>query len=168
MYLYSLNTSTEALEAKCEEISKQIADLKSQKLSLQRQYDKLSVDRTSTNAGQKLNTSAPASGGALLRPFDHFDGDAHVHHHDNSTGPESLAYAFRSASNSFGSSSMYGDDVVDGGDKVASDVVHNDEEYSNVVAELNVTRRQWKDEQQRVNDLEDQLNALSKKTFSIF
>lgn len=55
---------------------------------------------------------------------------------------------------------MYGDDLVDGesGGKAAP----NDEEFSNVVAELHVTRRQCKEEQQRVNDLEDQLNALSK------
>lgn len=57
---------------------------------------------------------------------------------------------------------MYGDDLVDGGAVVGSGVAANDEEFSSVVAELNVTRRQCKEEQQRVNDLEEQLNALSK------
>lgn len=58
---------------------------------------------------------------------------------------------------------MHGDDQVDGSGEAGS-VGNNDEEFSNVVAELNVTRRQCKEEQQRVNDLEDQLNALSKRT----
>lgn len=139
---HSLNTTTEALEAKCDELTKQIADITRQKNTLQRQNDKLIADR-STDSPQAR--AKPASSNVESNSF---TGVANSPA-NNSAGPESMAYEFRTSSNSFASSSMYGDDTT------------SDEELSNVVNELNATRRQCKEEQQRVNDLEEQLNALS-------
>lgn len=86
------------------------------------------------------------------------DADAH-----NNSGPESLALAFGRSPchSSFASSSLYGDDAVDGGRSASAGLDETPDDYSHVVHELNATRRQCKEEQERVNDLEDQMNSLS-------
>lgn len=79
----------------------------------------------------------------------------------NNSGPESLSFAFRSpagCSNSFTSSSMNGD-VLDGTNE--SHQHENNEEMSRIQSELDATRRQCNSEQQRVSELEEQLNLLS-------
>lgn len=92
----------------------------------------------------------------------------------NCSGPEGMA--FRSAvSSSFTSSSMCGgggSDEMDGSSS-RSEAARNggggddEEEMSHVMTELNATRRQCKEGQQRVNDLEDQLNSLSEYSIKI-
>lgn len=81
---------------------------------------------------------------------------------NSSSGPEGISFAFPSprsglgASNSFASSSMSGTDVLDGASLEYS------EEFNQTVTELEATRRQCQEEQHRVSELTEQLNALSK------
>lgn len=78
----------------------------------------------------------------------------------SSSGPEGISFAFPSPRSglggSFASSSMSGSDVLDGPS------LEHSEEFNQTVTELEATRRQCHEEQQRVSELTEQLNALSK------
>lgn len=164
---HSLTATADTLDAKCEELNKQLADAHRQCSTLQRKNEKLLQERLDAAKEADVRGSLRP-----LRPVDSFyeadDAAAAaaaangVHH--SLSGPESMAFAFRSSSShSFASSSMYGDDVDGAASAAASgaDDSADKEELSHMQTELNATRRQCREEQQRVNDLEDQMTSLS-------
>lgn len=170
-HTHSLTANADTLDQKCDDLARQLADVQRQCSTLQRKNEKLLQERLQESADQRAAAAAAAA--AVQRSnslYDPDDVDGGVHNH---SGPESIAYAFRSGSHSsFASSSLYGDDLASGGGGgsvangssgggAANDSMADKEEYSHVVNELNATRRQFREEQQRVNDLEDQLTSLS-------
>lgn len=187
--IYILNRlcqNAEQLEVKCDDLTKQTQDLNRQCEFERRKNEKILKDKLK----QAETGTAGVSEKVSLRPVNHFvdpnasnDGSdlvsqysAYIRYQSlilllvnvfiqlnhSSSGPEGISFAFPSprsglgASNSFASSSMSGTDVLDGPS------FEHSEEFNQTVNELEATRRQCHEEQQRVSELTEQLNALSK------
>lgn len=171
---HSLTATNDALDAKCDDLQRQLAEHNRQIGTLQRKNEKLQQDAADAQAAQdaqrgllrplrpvdsfygtaNAGVEASSSSGKANNTLDEADGSGSL----NNSGPESMAFAFRSSSHSFASSSLYGDDVL-AGSGATDELSSADRE--DVLNDLNASRRQLKEEQQRTNDLEDQLHSMS-------
>ena len=153
LYVLSLCNTIENLESRCEELTKQIEDLNQIIVIERRKKERLAQENKQlTDANGERKTADRVQ----LRPVknrescqaDGVDGGAA----QNGDEGADITYGFKSP-NSSGSVSNSGEE---------EDVLRQrNDELDKLQHELEMTRKEWLAEQQRVSELEEQLIAIS-------